>query len=98
MKAGEKAQDAPMVAARDPQQDLCALLESTGESDDKVAARRLVSSMERPWEQLPSRLKSSIRFDASVIIEASGGIEELVIAGYGRRIAEFILRDLGKRG
>lgn len=82
----------------DPQQTLCDTLQGSASSDDKRAARTVVSGMERPWEQLPSRLKSAIRIDAVAVLNGSGGVDEMIAAGYGQRTSEFILRDLGKRG
>ncbi len=93
----QSAVPTPAVAA-DPLQTLCDTLLSTSAGEAKAGARQLISAMERPWEQLPSRLKSAARSDAHALLSASGGLSELRSAGYGARTAEQLMRDLGRRG
>ncbi|KQY20786.1 hypothetical protein [Rhizobium sp. Root483D2] len=93
----EKPADFMPAQAIDPLQSLCDALVS-GADEDKSAARQLISAMERPWEQLPSRLKTAARVDASALLATSGGLAQLISAGYGARTAEQLMRDLGRRG
>lgn len=93
----EKFADAVPVEVIDPLQSLCDALVS-GADAERSAARQLVSAMERPWEQLPSRLKTAARSDAVEVLASSGGLASLVSSGYGARTAEQLMRDLGRRG
>ena len=62
MKTQEQEQ-AP-AAVVDPMAELCAALFSTEEGAKKKAARQTVGAMtQRPWPQLPSRLRSAVRAD-----------------------------------
>lgn len=62
-------------------------------------ARKVVGAMDqRPWEQLPSRLKSAIRLDIRRLID--GGADEAILQaeGYSPRIVRSAKRDLGLGG
>lgn len=62
-------------------------------------ARRVAGAMDqRPWEQLPGRLKSAIRADIRRLMD--GGADEAGIhaAGYSSRISRAARRDLGLGG
>jgi len=94
----EQSADPAPVVSSDPLQRLCDVLLSGPGAAGKVEARQMVSAMERPWEQLPSRLKSAARSDAAALLVSSAGLSELLSAGYGLRTAEQLMRDLGRRG
>ena len=49
----------------------------------------------RPWEQLPSRMKSAARADARRLTE-KGGSNALTSAGYSPQVAARLLRDIGR--
>ena len=50
----------------------------------------------RPWEQLPSRMKSAARADARRLTE-KGGSNGLVSAGYSPQVAARLLREIGRQ-
>jgi hypothetical protein len=98
VQSEENFADPASVVVVDPLQQLCDTLLSASDREGKAAARQLVSAMERPWEQLPSRLKSAARSDAAILLAASGGVSDLRSAGYAERTAEQLMRDLGRWG
>lgn len=71
-----------------------------GEPADVLAdARRTVGGMDqRPWEQLPSGVKSAIRADFRRLIEAGADEAALRAAGYAESIVRAARRDLGLGG
>lgn len=80
----------------DPVGELCAILTEPGENEAKVAARKTVGAMtQRPWEQLPSAIKSAIRADFAGMLNASKSRDDMLAAGYSAVIVERALRDLG---
>lgn len=99
--------DADKTAAKpalngDPAEALTKTLFSRGASaGDKKDARKLLSDIaagSRPWEQLPSALKSAARADARTVLGEKGRDPEILTgAGYSQAIARQILRDIGRR-
>ncbi|MDE4595914.1 hypothetical protein [Sinorhizobium meliloti] len=88
-------QEAP-AAAVDPMEHLCQALFSTEEGAKKKAARQTAGSMtQRPWPQLPSRLRSAIRSDIFRLLESGKSRGQLVEAGYSAAVVNQALRDLG---
>jgi hypothetical protein len=95
MKTQEQEQ-AP-AAAVDPMADLCATLFSTEESAKKKAARQTVGAMtQRPWPQLPSRLRSAVRADIGRQLDCGKGRAQILEAGYSASVLNQALRDLGR--
>ncbi|WP_085032260.1 hypothetical protein [Ensifer aridi] len=90
-------QEPASAAAVDPMADLCATLFSADESAKKKAARQTVGAMtQRPWPQLPSRLRSAIRSDVGRLLDAGKGGTEILEAGYSSEVLSQALRDLGR--
>ncbi|MQW00218.1 hypothetical protein GHK46_23680 [Sinorhizobium medicae] len=88
-------QEAP-AAAVDPMEDLCQALFSTEEGAKKKAARQTAGAMtQRPWPQLPSRLRSAIRSDIFRLLESGKSRGQLIEAGYSAAVVNQALRDLG---
>lgn len=80
----------------DPVGDLCAILAEPGENETKAAARKTVGAMtQRPWEQLPSAIKSAIRADFAGMLDANKSRDDMIAAGYSPAIVERALRELG---
>lgn len=50
----------------------------------------------RPWEQLPTGLKTAARFDAKRLAVSRGDILNLTDAGYSAYAATRLLRDIGR--
>ncbi|WP_248447276.1 hypothetical protein [Sinorhizobium meliloti] len=95
MKTQEQEQ-AP-AAAVDPMADLCATLFSTEESAKKKAARQTVGAMtQRPWPQLPSRLRSAVRADIGRQLDSGKNRAQILEAGYSASVLNQALRDLGR--
>lgn len=92
--------DAPApTPATDPTEALCTTLFSTEEGAEKTAARRTVGGMtQRPWQQLPGKLRRAIRADIRRLRDAKLSGEEIAAKGYGRAIADQALRDIGHGG
>ncbi|WEZ84580.1 hypothetical protein P6U16_08400 [Rhizobium sp. 32-5/1] len=62
-------------------------------------ARETLSGMsQRPWEQLPSRLKSAARDDVSAALQSGRTRADLLADGYKVHTLTHILRDLGLGG
>lgn len=72
----------------------------TGEPPEALTdARRVVGSMDqRPWEQLPSSVKSAIRTDIRRMIDGGSDDAALRAAGYSGSIVRAARRDLGLGG
>ncbi|MQV96273.1 hypothetical protein GHK46_02110 [Sinorhizobium medicae] len=95
MKTQEQEQT-PTVAV-DPMEDLCQALFSTEEGTKKKAARQTAGAMtQRPWPQLPSRLRSAIRSDVGRLLDSGKGQGQLLEAGYSAAVVNQALRDLGR--
>ena len=94
----KQEQDARLVAPTvNPQEEICQALFSDGESAQKTAARKTVGAMtQRPWQQLPSRLRTAIRCDVGRLADAKKTREQIVALGYSVEILGQVLRDLGK--
>lgn len=94
----KQQQETPVAApAVDPQEEICQALFSDGESAQKTAARKTVGAMtQRPWQQLPSRLRTAIRCDVGRLADAKKTREQVVALGYSVEIIGQALRDLGK--
>ncbi|MGH0227889.1 hypothetical protein NKZ03_17510 [Sinorhizobium meliloti] len=94
MKTQEQER-APTVAV-DPMEDICQALFSTEEGAKKKAARQTAGAMtQRPWPQLPSRLRSAIRSDIGRLLDNGKARGQLVEAGYSAAVVNQALRDLG---
>lgn len=97
--AQTESDEAAAAITHDPHTALCAALASSGEGSDKTAARRTVSGMtQRPWQQLPGKLRRAIRADVRRLRDAKLSKEEIAAKGYGFTIAEQALRDIGQGG
>lgn len=96
-EAKPEAQNDLTVAAMTPDQQLFSDLQSENQALRKAARVlfSIIADSGRSWAQLPSDLKSAARFDALALYDA-GGDAALIKGGYSARIAEQILRDLGK--
>lgn len=94
----KQEQEAPIVSQTiDPQEEICQALFSDGDSAPKAAARKAVGAMtQRPWQQLPSRLRTAIRFDVGRLADARKTGEQIVALGYSVEILGQALRDIGK--
>lgn len=93
------AEAAPSAVARDPLGALCAALASPEETQAKVDARRTVSGMaQRPWQQLPAKLRSAVRADVRRLREGKLSREDIIAKGYSFAAAEQALRDIGQGG
>lgn len=89
-------QEAP-AAAVDPMEDLCQALFSTEEGARKKAARQTAGAMtQRPWPQLPSRLRSAIRSDIRRLLDGGKTRAQILEAGYSAGVVSQALRDLGR--
>lgn len=89
--------DAPVAAKVDPAEEICQALFATDEGTKKDAARKAVGGMtQRPWQQLPSRLRSAIRSDIGRLADQKKTREQIVAFGYSVEILGQALRDLGK--
>ncbi|MGZ2438249.1 hypothetical protein [Sinorhizobium medicae] len=94
-----KQEQETLIAAPtvDPQEEICRALFSDGESVQKTAARKTVGAMtQRPWQQLPSRLRTAIRCDVGRLVDAKKTREQIVALGYSVEILGQALRDIGK--
>ncbi|WP_026616386.1 hypothetical protein [Ensifer aridi] len=90
-------QESAATGTIDPMAELCATLFSTEESAKKKIARQTVGTMtQRPWPQLPSRLRSAIRSDVGRLLDAGKGRTEILEAGYSSEVLNQALRDLGR--
>lgn len=97
MKTQEQEQAA--AVAVDPMEDLCQALFSTEEGARKKAARRTAGAMtQRPWPQLPSRLRSAVRSDISRLLDSGNARAQIIEAGYSAGVVNQALRDLGRSG
>ncbi|WP_457660985.1 hypothetical protein [Sinorhizobium medicae] len=95
MKTQEQEQ-APAVAV-DPIEDLCQALFSAEEGAKKKAARQTAGAMtQRPWPQLPSRLRSAIRSDIVRLLDSGKARGQLLETGYSAAVVNQALRDLGR--
>lgn len=94
----KQEQGAPEVTLTiNPIEDICQALFETEESAKKNAARKTVGAMtQRPWQQLPSRLRSAIRCDVGRLVDQKKTREDIVALGYSVEILGQALRDLGK--
>lgn len=94
----KQEQEVPIVAPTvDPQDEVCQALFSDGESAQKSAARKAVGAMtQRPWQQLPSRLRTAIRCDVGRLADARKTREQIVALGYSVEILGQALRDQGR--
>ncbi len=89
--------DAPAAAKVDPAEEICQALFAADEGTKKDAARKAVGGMtQRPWQQLPSRLRSAIRSDVGRLVDQKKTREQIVALGYSVEILGQALRDLGK--
>lgn len=72
-----------------------------GEAKDRGQHRKAASTLAaagRPWEQLPVTFRRAVRADATQILGKQGaGADALVTAGYSARLADQLLRDIGRR-
>ncbi|MDX0849187.1 hypothetical protein GOD74_12275 [Sinorhizobium medicae] len=95
MKTQEQER-APAVAV-DPMEDLCQALFSTEEGAKKKAARQTAGAMtQRPWPQLPSRLRSAIRSDIGRLLDSGKARTQILEAGYSAAVVNQALPDLGR--
>ncbi|WDZ75453.1 hypothetical protein PWG15_12585 [Ensifer adhaerens] len=94
----KQEQAAPEVTLTiNPIEDICQALFETEESAKKSAARKTVGAMtQRPWQQLPSRLRSAIRSDVGHLADHKTR-EQIVALGYSVEILGQALRDLGRK-
>ncbi len=93
----KQEQDAPAAAKVDPAEEICRALFATDEGAKKEVARKAVGGMtQRPWQQLPSRLRSAIRCDVGRLVDQKKTREDIVALGYSVEILGQALRDLGK--
>ncbi|MEI2299337.1 hypothetical protein [Ensifer sp. MJa1] len=93
----KQEQDAPAAVKVDPAEEICQALFATDEGAKKEAARKAVGGMmQRPWQQLPSRLRSAIRSDVGRLADQKKTREQIVALGYSVEILGQALRDLGK--
>ncbi|NVP54461.1 hypothetical protein [Mycoplana rhizolycopersici] len=89
----------PPVAASDPLGTLCQVLFSSEETEAKVDARRTVSGMaQRPWQQLPAKLRGAVRADVRRLRDGKLSREDIIGRGYSFAVAEQALRDIGQGG
>lgn len=96
MKQEQDAAEVMLVV--NPIEDTCQALFAVEESPKKNAARKTVGAMtQRPWQQLPSRLRSAIRSDVGRLADQRKTREEIVALGYSVEILGQALRDLGKK-
>lgn len=75
------------------------LFDKAAAAPDQKKARETLSALAdgRPWEQLPSAVKSACRADAKRLLGADlRGPAKLVDAGYSAAAAGRILRDIGR--
>lgn len=93
----KQEQDTPAAAKVDPAEEICRALFATDEGTKKDVARKAVGGMtQRPWQQLPSRLRSAIRCDVGRLVDQKKMREDIVALGYSVEILGQALRDLGK--
>lgn len=79
--------------------DIVVVLHAGEEGDALADARRVAGAMDqRPWEQLPARLKSAIRADVRRLVDGGADSAALSAVGYTARIAYHARRDLGLVG
>lgn len=71
-----------------------------GEDGEALAAARCVAGAmdQRPWEQLPARLKSAIRADIRRLIDGGADDAAFSAVGYAPRVVYHARRDLGLVG
>lgn len=94
----KQEQGAPAAAKVDPAEEICQALFVTDEGAKKDAARKTVGAMtQRPWQQLPSRLRSAIRSDVGHLVDQKKTREQIVALGYSVEILGQALRDLGRK-
>lgn len=95
----KQEQGAPEVTLTiNPIEDICQALFEAEESTKKTAARKTVGAMtQRPWQQLPSRLRSAIRSDVGHLADQKKTREQIVALGYSVEILGQALRDLGRK-
>lgn len=92
-----KTQATAVTEAELPADPLHMLIESLSKGERQ--ARETLSAMsQRPWEQLPSRLKSAARDDVTAALEAGRAQADLLEDGYSVHTLTHILRDLGLGG
>ncbi|SOC47090.1 hypothetical protein SAMN05892877_1274 [Rhizobium subbaraonis] len=97
--SGALAEATGSAAACDPLGALCAALASPEETEAKVNARRTVSGMaQRPWQQLPAKLRSAVRADVRRLRDDKLSREDIIARGYSYAAAEQALRDIGQGG
>ncbi|MDW9888868.1 hypothetical protein GOC28_08255 [Sinorhizobium meliloti] len=95
MKTQEQEQ-APTVTV-DPMEDICQALFSTEEGAKKKVARQTAGAMtQRPWPQLPSRLRSAVRSDIRRLLDSAKTRAQILDAGYSASVVNQALRDLGR--
>ncbi|KOF17883.1 hypothetical protein AC244_16095 [Ensifer adhaerens] len=94
----KQEQEAPIAARTvDLLEEICQALFSDGTDAQKAAARKAVGAMtQRPWQQLPSRLRTAIRCDVGRLADARKTREQIVALGYSVEILGQALRDQGK--
>ena len=51
---------------------------------------------QRPWPQLPSRLRSAIRSDIGRLLDSGKARAQILEAGYSAAVVNQTLRDLGR--
>ncbi|WP_421581130.1 hypothetical protein [Shinella sp. M31] len=79
--------------------DMIVALHAGADGDALADARRVAGAMDnRPWEQLPARLKSAIRTDIKRLIDSGADAAALSAVGYASRIVYHARRDLGLVG
>lgn len=94
--------DAKSASNADPLEALKATLFNKGkkQSADVLKNARVslsaIVAAKRPWEQLPSGLKSAARADAQRVLGKAGDGTTLKSAGYSSLVTGHLLRDLGR--
>lgn len=99
--SGEALDRTPAVeTVADPVADMVIALTGGGPDDEARRQARAefsaIAESGRPWEQLPSGLKTAARVDAGRLAAAGGNAETLTAAGYSAAVATRLLRDIGK--
>ena len=80
----------------DPQAVLFNARSSAADLKKARAAFSAIAGAQRPWEQLPSMLKSAARADARRVLGAAGDAGTLIDAGYSAHAARRLMQDLGR--
>lgn len=100
MSDPDKSAETTAAKAADPVPAMIATLfdkDATGAAAKKAREEfSQIAGSGRPWEQLPSRMKSAARADARRLA-GKGGSNALTSAGYSPQVAAQLLRDIGRR-